>query len=252
MSSSVSQVLVRRLYPLFYRPLLTRVSLPTTFSSLRSQTTGTQQKHETINNTTTTTAEQTTNPTSSSPPPSSSSTTAASANGSVEESLGSIEHQLKKVTEENKKINDDLIDMKDRYKRSLAETENTRIRYKKLVDDAKIYGIQGFCKDLLEVADILNLAIINTPKDKKMNDKDFANLYQGLTMTEEKMQKIFTKNGLIQISPAEGEKFNPNFHEALFQTKIPNKESGTIVQVMKNGYRLHERVIRAAQVGVAQ
>ena len=71
-------------------------------------------------------------------------------------------------------------------------------------------------------------------------------------MTEERMQKIFAKNGLLQIKPNEGEKFDPNFHDALFQTKIPEKTSGTIMQVMKTGYRLQDRVIRAAQVGVAQ
>ena len=71
-------------------------------------------------------------------------------------------------------------------------------------------------------------------------------------MTEEKMQKIFAKNGLLQIKPTEGDKFDPNFHDALFQAKIPEQTTGTIIQVMKMGYRLHDRVIRAAQVGVAQ
>ena len=144
----------------------------------------------------------------------------------------------------------------DRYKRALAETENTRIRFNKLVADAKIFGIQSFCKDLLEVDDILNLAIANTPKEASADantlKKDYRNLYQGLVMTEERMEKIFAKNGLHKIQPNEGDKFDPNFHDALFQTKIPERASGTIIQVMKTGYRLQDRVIRAAQVGVAQ
>lgn len=125
-----------------------------------------------------------------------------------------------------------------------------------MVNDAKVFGIQGFCKDLLEVADILRLALEHTPKeistDMKVLAKDFTALHQGLVMIEDRMQKIFSKNGLLQIKPNEGEKFDPNFHEALFQAKLPEKQSGTIIQVMKTGYRLHDRVIRAAQVGVAQ
>ena len=125
-----------------------------------------------------------------------------------------------------------------------------------MVNDAKVFGIQSFCKDLLEVADILNLAVVNTPKqiseDIKVLMKDYTNLHQGLVLTEERMQKIFVKNGLVPIKPNEGDKFDPNFHDALFQAKIPDKQTGTIIQVMKTGYRLHDRVIRAAQVGVAQ
>jgi len=163
---------------------------------------------------------------------------------------------VKQLLEQNAKLSEDVNEFKDRYKRALAEAENTRIRFTKLVNDAKIFGIQGFCKDLLEVADILDLALTNTPKqtstDLTILTKDFNNLRHGLVMTEERMQKIFAKNGLLQIKPNEGEKFDPNFHDALFQAKIPDKTSGTIIQVMKIGYRLQDRVIRAAQVGVAQ
>jgi molecular chaperone GrpE len=146
--------------------------------------------------------------------------------------------------------------VKDRYKRALAETENTRIRFNKLVNDAKIFGIQSFCKDLLEVADILNLALANTStnasNDINVLTKEYKSLHQGLVMTEERMQKIFAKNGLVQIKPNEGDKFDPNVHDALFQAKLPEKAAGSVIQVMKTGYRLQERVIRAAQVGVAQ
>jgi len=160
------------------------------------------------------------------------------------------------LTEQNTKLTEEINEFKDRYKRALAETENTRIRFNKMVNDAKVFGIQGFCKDLLEVADILQLALANTPKqpstDLQTLTRDFNSLYQGLVLTEERMQKIFSKNGLVQIQPKDGDKFDPNFHDALFQAKIPDKQSGTVMQVMKNGYRLHDRVIRAAQVGVAQ
>ncbi|CAF2971275.1 unnamed protein product [Rotaria sp. Silwood2] len=186
-------------------------------------------------------------------------TTTSSSNQTVENQTQTEQKpdvDVKQLLEQNAKLNEEISEFKDRYKRSLAETENTRVRFTKLVNDAKIFGIQGFCKDLLEVADILNLALVNTPKqvatDTTALTKDFNNLHQGLVMTEERMQKIFAKNGLLPIKPNEGDKFDPNFHDALFQAKIPEKTSGTIIQVMKTGYRLHDRVIRAAQVGVAQ
>lgn len=156
------------------------------------------------------------------------------------------------------KCETDLADMKDRYLRAMAETENTRTRMRKEVDNVKIYGIQGYCKDLLEVADVLNLAIANTDpsKDNSTDPNDLKSklksMHSGLVMTEACLLKIFEKHGLVRILPKEGEKFDPNLHEAIFRIPIPEKESGTVNVVTKTGFKLHERVIRAAQVGVVQ
>lgn len=145
---------------------------------------------------------------------------------------GPSEAELKQLQEKLTKCENDLIDFKDRYMRALAETENTRIRMGKQVDDAKIYGIQGFCKSLLEVADILNLAIVNTdPKKTQTNTPEQASeqlqsMFNGLVMTEKCLLKIFEKHGLTQIIPSEGEKFNPNLHEAIFRVPLPGKTSG--------------------------
>lgn len=152
----------------------------------------------------------------------------------------------------------DLADMKDRYLRAMAETENTRTRMRKEVDNVKIYGIQGFCKDLLEVADVLNLAIANTDpsKDSSADPTDLKaklkSMHNGLVMTETCLLKIFEKHGLVRILPKEGDKFDPNLHEAIFRVPIPDKESGSVNVLTKTGFKLHERVIRAAQVGVVQ
>lgn len=140
----------------------------------------------------------------------------------------------------------------------MAETENTRNRMRKEVENMKIYGIQGFCKDLLEVADVLNLAIVNTdPSKDSSNDPidlkaKLKSMHNGLYMTEICLLKIFEKHGLVRILPKEGEKFDPNMHEAIFRIPIPEKESGTINVMTKTGFKLHDRVIRAAQVGVVQ
>ena len=157
--------------------------------------------------------------------PSESEQTAAEAPQAAGPSASELQEKLSKC--ENQ-----LNDFKDRYMRALAETENTRIRLSKQIDDAKIYGIQGFCKDLLEVADILNLAIVNTdPKkntesEQPANSEQLESMYNGLVMTEKCMLKIFSKHGLSQIIPSDGDKFNPNLHEAIFRVPLPGKTSG--------------------------
>ena len=141
--------------------------------------------------------------------------------------------------------------MQNKYKRALAETENVRSRMRKQVNDAKLFGIQGFCKDLLEVADVLNKATESVPQEElTSNNPHLRDLYEGLTMTETQLHKVFTRHGLVQINPPEGEKFDPNYHEALFQQPAPEKPSGTVAVVTKVGYKLHDRTIRPALVGV--
>lgn len=142
--------------------------------------------------------------------------------------------------------------LQDKYKRSLADSENMRKRLTKQIDDAKIFGIQSFCKDLLEVSDILNAATEAVPKEE-ISDKNphLKSLYEGLTMTKNQLHQVFKRNGLEKVDPL-NEKFNPNYHEALFQQEIPNKEAGTVVVVSKIGYKLHDRCIRAALVGVSK
>lgn len=142
--------------------------------------------------------------------------------------------------------------LQDKYKFSLAEMENLRKRMQKQVSDAKLFGIQGFCKDLLEVADILGKATETVSKEElKKENQALKDLFDGLTMTESQLQKVFVRHGLQPISPNEGETFNPNIHEALFQVPVADgKHAGTIGAVTKVGYKLHERTIRPALVGV--
>ncbi|XP_053560139.1 grpE protein homolog 1, mitochondrial [Bombina bombina] len=156
------------------------------------------------------------------------------------------------LSAEKAKLEDQLKDITDKYKRALADTENLRQRSQKLVEEAKLYGIQGFCKDLLEVADILEKATESVPKDELKNENPhLKNLYEGLIMTEVQMQKVFKKHGVVKLNPV-GTKFNPYEHEALFHTPIEGKEPGTVALVTKVGYKLHERTLRPALVGVVK
>ena len=157
----------------------------------------------------------------------------------------------------------ELLEMKDKFLRAMADAENTRTRMKKQVDDAKIFGIQKFCKDLLEVADTLNLAIVNTDPNKKEAEnkntssanvkEQLLSMHNGLVMTEKCLLKVFERNGLNQLSPGVGDAFDPNLHEAVFKMPASDQvKTGTVGVVIKTGYKLNERVIRAAQVGVVQ
>ncbi|XP_044258115.1 grpE protein homolog, mitochondrial [Tribolium madens] len=159
-----------------------------------------------------------------------------------------IEKLNKNIAELTEKNNDIL----DKYKRALADGENLRNRLTKQIAEAKLFGIQGFCKDLLDVADVLGKATETVPKEEiNDNNPHLKSLYEGLIMTEAQLQSVFKRHGLESVNPL-NEKFNPNYHEALFQQEVEGKESGTVVVVSKIGYKLHDRVIRPALVGVAK
>lgn len=156
---------------------------------------------------------------------------------------------LAKKIEELTKQNTEL---QDKYMRSLAECENVRQRMSKQVEESRIYGIQNFCKDLVEVADVLTKATESVPKEE-VSDKNrhLKNLYEGLVLTESQLKKVFRNHGLIAINPL-NQKFDPNIHEALFQQEVEGKEPGIVVVVSKIGYMLHNRCVRPAVVGVSK
>ncbi|XP_016407007.1 grpE protein homolog 1, mitochondrial-like isoform X2 [Sinocyclocheilus rhinocerous] len=158
----------------------------------------------------------------------------------------------KACIEEKTQLEEQLKDVTDKYKRALADTENLRQRSQKMIDDAKLYGIQGFCKDLLEVADILEKATESVPKTEiSTANPHLKNLYDGLVMTEVRIQKVFQKHGLVKLNP-DGQKFDPYEHEAVFHAPMEGKEAGTIAVVTKVGYKLHGRTLRPALVGVVK
>ncbi|XP_011646230.1 grpE protein homolog 1, mitochondrial isoform X1 [Pogonomyrmex barbatus] len=169
-----------------------------------------------------------------------------------------IENEKKLKTEidllkkENAELKESRDIFEDKYKRALAEGENIRVRLTKQINDAKLFAIQGFCKDLLDVADVLGKAVESVPKNE-ITDKNphLKSLYEGLIMTQAQLHNVFKKHGLISLNPI-NEKFDPNEHEALFQQEVDGKDAGTIVVVSKIGYKLHERIVRPALVGVVK
>ncbi|KAI0426612.1 GrpE-domain-containing protein [Xylaria sp. FL1042] len=169
------------------------------------------------------------------------------------ESPSSVEAELKKKLEAKEK---EAIDWKDKYLRSVADFRNLQDRTQREVKAARDFAIQRFAKDLVESIDNLDRALtMGQEKMKVEGDKeanvDLNNFYEGVKMTETSMLQTLSKHGLDRFSP-EGEKFNPNEHEATFMTPMPDKEENTVFHVQQKGYKLNGRVLRAAKVGVVK
>ncbi len=141
-------------------------------------------------------------------------------------------------------------EMRDKLMRALAEADNTRKRAEKMQADTSKYAISGFAKDMLDIADNLRRALDAIPDEQKQ-DAAIQTIYNGVLATEKIMLGTFEKHGIQKIEPTSG-KFDPNFHEVMFETDIPGKEAGEIIQLLESGYTLHDRLLRPARVGVAK
>lgn len=148
------------------------------------------------------------------------------------------------------KLQKEVKELKDAVLRAYADEENTRRIAKRDVANATAFANEKFAKALLDVADNLERALSAIPADKRTSIEDpaFKTLVEGIEMTEKQMQKVFQQFHVIKYGVV-GEAFNPAFHDALFNIPDTTKEANTLGQVLKTGYKLKDRVIRAAQVG---
>jgi molecular chaperone GrpE len=144
----------------------------------------------------------------------------------------------------------ELADTKDRLLRALAETENVRRRFQRERDDAQKYAVSGFAKDLLSAADNLRRALEAVP-EAEVPDARTRSLLDGVAATERELLAAFERHGLTRIDPL-GERFDHNFHQAIFEAERPDLPAGTVVEVLQPGYVLHDRLLRPAMVGVAK
>jgi molecular chaperone GrpE len=144
----------------------------------------------------------------------------------------------------------ELAEQKDRLLRALAETENTRRRAQREREDATKYAMSGFAKDLLSSADNLRRALDSLPEEK-VRDELTRNLLAGVAATERELLAVFERHGIRRIDPR-GERFDHNFHQAIYEVERTDEPAGTIVEVLQPGYLLHDRLLRPAMVGVAK
>jgi len=166
---------------------------------------------------------------------------------------------LKKEVEAKNK---EVIDLKDRYLRSVADYRNLQERTKRESANAHSFALTKLARDILPSLDTLSLAISSIPPEKlsvpttstvEIVHGDLVNLHQGLTLTESGLLNVLGKHGITPFDPAkEGVKFDPNHHEAVFHAPMPGKEDDTVFHTQQKGFMLNGRVLRAAQVGVVK
>jgi molecular chaperone GrpE len=146
----------------------------------------------------------------------------------------------------------DANEFKDKLLRTLAEMENLRKRTEREIGDARAYGIAGFARDVLAVADNMHRALEAIgPELREHADAKVKALIEGVELTERELLKSLEKHGVKKFSP-EGQKFDPNVHQAMFELEHPEVPPGHVAQVMQAGYMIGDRVLRPAMVGIAK
>ena len=141
---------------------------------------------------------------------------------------------------------------RDRMLRTLAEMENLRKRTTKEVADARLYGITGFARDVLDIADNLQRALDAVPAEARAAaDPGLTSLIEGVELTERSLLNALEKHGVKKFDPS-GEKFDPNFQQAMYEVPDPSVPAGTVVQVVQAGFMIGERVLRPALVAVSK
>jgi molecular chaperone GrpE len=195
------------------------------------------------------------------------------ATSSTEESKPADPKPEDVLKEELEKTKREVIDLKDKYLRSVADYRNLQDRTRRDMESARQFAIQRFASDLLDSIDNLDRALSSVPasalgKTQSSTadsnaaasegavepNKDLQNLFSGLKMTEEILLNTLQKHGLERFDPMEngGRKFDPNTDEATFFTKVEGKEDGDVFFTQSKGYKLNGRVVRAAKVGIVK
>jgi molecular chaperone GrpE len=161
-----------------------------------------------------------------------------------------IEEGLQELAEDSEfeALRAERDELRDRFMRALAEAENIRKRGERDRREAEQYGGTRLARDLLPVFDNLNRALQAATDEQKAAA---AALFEGVELTLRELTNVMTKHGVKPISPQVGDMFDPQNHEAMFEAALPGTKAGQIIQVMTEGFMLHDRLLRPAQVGVS-
>ena len=161
------------------------------------------------------------------------------------------EDNASSIEESNEELQTKNEELKDQLMRTLAESENLRKRTIKDVDQAKKYSHISFVRDLVSSVDNFKRALDSLPEDKADLPEPIKNLIIGLEIVEKEINSTFEKHNLKQISPL-GEKFDYNFHQAMFEVPTNDTDPGTVIEVSQIGYLLYDRLVRPAMVGISK
>ncbi|MDR9392798.1 nucleotide exchange factor GrpE [Roseovarius sp. SYSU LYC5161] len=138
--------------------------------------------------------------------------------------------------------------LQDKFMRALADAENARKRAQKDRTEAENYGGSKLARDMLPVYDNMTRALGSVSDEQK---EAAGALIEGVELTLRELLSVFSKHGIVPISPEVGDKFDPQQHEAMFEAPVPGTTAGEIIQVSAEGFMLHDRILRPAQVGVS-
>ncbi len=172
----------------------------------------------------------------------------AQENGSAEEFM---DHDAGTVTVDSAELDQlraERDEMKDRFMRALADAENARKRGERDRREAEQYGGSRLTRDMLPVYDNLRRALDAATDHQRAQS---AALIEGIELTLRELTNVLTKHGVTPITPAIGDTFDPQQHQAMFEAALPGSKAGQIIQVMTEGFLLHDRLLRPAQVGVS-
>lgn len=161
---------------------------------------------------------------------------------SPDETITALIQQIADLTAERDETKDQLM-------RALAEAENTRRRAERDRKDAEAFGGTRLARDLLSVHDNLDRAVAAADDDAKAHA---ASLIEGVELTQRELLSAFAKHKIEKVSPAVGDRFDPNLHQAMFEAPVPGAETGAIIEVMQAGFTIAGRLLRPALVGVAK
>jgi len=144
------------------------------------------------------------------------------------------------------------VELKDRLLRTLAEMENLRRRTEREIADGRTYAVTAFARDALGVADNVRRALDATGPDwKSQADAQGQALFEGVELIERELLKVLEKHGVKQLNP-QGQKFDPNLHQAMYEVPDASVPAGTVVQVLQSGFTIGDRILRPAMVGVSK
>ncbi len=152
------------------------------------------------------------------------------------------------VEEEMEELRQERDSFQDKFMRALADAENARKRAQKDRAEAENYGGSKLSRDILPVFDNLKRAVESVTDDQK---EVAAPLIEGIELTMRELLNVFGKHGIHVIDPQVGDRFDPKIHEAMFEAPLPGTKAGDIIQVSAQGFMLHDRILRPAQVGVS-
>ncbi len=167
-----------------------------------------------------------------------------------EDDVEVIETQETSEDDELSLAHAEIAKLKDAFLRAKAEEDNVRRRAEKDVANGRKFAIEGFAKELLSVHDSLKLALNAEVADGA--SESLKGLRDGVEITLKQLQTALGKFGVEEVTPQAGDKLDPNLHQAMSMVESDEVESGAIINVVQSGFKLHDRLLRAAMVIVAK